>query len=189
MDKAEPSVTQILGANGACPTLTHGDKTWTVGHPTQAAKSELELLVIACAKENVERLSGFDDALYAKESASLSRMIRSGAFKTWGALWVEMWEGPDQIALMLSSMIRVKHKDFTLAHGRDLWINQTESVVDALSVVMPDFFLEVLKSLPCANQTRRVERDIMLVEMQSRLAEVRAAFATTTSAPSGSSTT
>lgn len=184
----EPSVTQVLGASGACPTITRGDKTWTVGHHTQRSKSELELLVIAYAKENVERLKELDDALYAQESAGLSRLIRAGAFRTWGDLWQEAWSGPDRVPLMLASLVRTKHQDFGLALAREIWLEQTEHVVDVLSVLLPDFFLAILSALPGGDATRAATLAAMVAEERGSLARAKSLLATTTSAPSASST-
>lgn len=186
MDATEPSITQILGANGACPVLVHEGKTWSVGHPTQRSKSELELLVVAYAKENVERLKTIDDALYAQESTQLSRLVRSGAYKTWGALWQEAWDGPDRIPLMLTSMVRVKHAEFTFSLGREIWLSQTENVVDALAIVLPDFFLTLLAEMPGTPATRAAQHAAMVAESLTALASVKTALASTTGTPLGS---
>ena len=44
MNDTEPQgVVAMLGDAGPAPTVTHKNKTWTIGHPTQRAKAELEI--------------------------------------------------------------------------------------------------------------------------------------------------
>ena len=43
-----------LGESGAPPEINYGGKVWKVGYPTQAAKAELNKIVVATAAAAVE---------------------------------------------------------------------------------------------------------------------------------------
>ncbi len=139
----------ILGAAGACPTITHKGKEWSVGWPTQKAKTELEMLVINTVKKNLDDAKiAYTPAEFEEEKAILRSLIRGGQFKTWGTLWKDVCQGTEQFPLYIYCLVKTKHPEFTYAMMSEIWNEQPEDCLDAFSVVMPDFFMILVSGLP-----------------------------------------
>lgn len=182
MTADEPGIVQTLGAHGACPTITHSGATYTVGHPTQRAKAELELLVLKAARDNVEDAKAALTAEeYAAEQAALRVAIQTGAYKTWKPLWAAMWDGLDRIPMLLCACIKTKHPDFTLAQMRVVFAQESEQCLDALDAVMPPFFALLMDSLPVSAAGKEAEATAALKDGMDALRAYRRSQSSTTS--------
>ncbi len=147
-----------LGAAGPCPTVTHGDKVWKVGHPTQRAKATLELLVLETAAKNIEEAKGaLPPARWEAKNAKLDADIDAGQYRTWGTLWRTVYGGPDGQALALTSLLRENHPEATVADGLLLWRAETKQVARAMRIVTPDFFAVLATTLPGSSEEQRAE--------------------------------
>lgn len=136
-----PGVGPSLGGSGACPTVTHGSKTWTIGHPTQKAKTVLEILTLEIAAENHEAaLPALPPKMRARKEKEFGAAVDGGHWRTWGELWTAVNSGPDSNALFLLSLLREHHPDATLADARTLWRDSGRATARAFAVVIPSFF-------------------------------------------------
>lgn len=136
-----PGVGPALGGSGACPRIVCGDKTWTVGWPTQKAKSALEIATLELAVANHEEACAHLPAKFvARKQKELDGAIDGGHWRTWGELWTSVNEGPDGNTLFLLSLLREHHPDATLADARKLWREKGGETVRAFAVVVPSFF-------------------------------------------------
>src|SRR5262249_26118772 len=140
-----------LGDAGPCPTIADGTKTWNIGHPTQRAKAELELLVVQAATKNLDDLK---DVLPKKEweleKSKLSGLIRGRAWQTFGQLWAEQVNGPLADALFLLSLAKPHHPEMTLADAERLWLDENDQCRVALGIVVPGFFDLLMAWLPAS---------------------------------------
>jgi hypothetical protein len=155
----DPTVAQALGAAGACPQITVGQTAWTVGWPTQKAKTVLEQLVVEVCTSNLKALrDALPPADYAARDARLEEQILAGHWRSWGQLWSAVVNGPDGFPVFLCSLLREHHPQGTLAEAleqaRTLWLEANRSCRRALTAVVPGFFDLLAKSLP-ADSARR----------------------------------
>jgi hypothetical protein len=150
MDETETvGATPLLGDAGPCPTVTHDKKTWTVGHPTQRAKAELEKLVVEVAQKSLDDLRGvLPPAKIAEKEAALDGLLFARAWQTWGSLWSQVVNGPLAFPLLLASLLRQRHPEATLADAEALWAGANRPCRTALMMVVPGFFTVLAGSLP-----------------------------------------
>ncbi len=144
-----------LGDAGPCPTITYKDKVWSVGHPTQRAKAQLEGLAAQVAMRNVEEMRDFYSAQqYKEEVESVRSAIRGGHHKTWGSLWMTVNNGPESNMLFLLSLLRERHPEAMLADAEGMWADVTEDAKTAMAMVVPSFYALLVKSLPGSPEER-----------------------------------
>lgn len=149
MEEIKNGAAFALGASGACPTVTSGDRTWTVGWPTQKAKTELEGLVVEVAIDNIERLKKYlSPTKYEQKCADVDRQIDAAQYLTGGALWRTHVAGRDGGALFLCALLREHHQDATLADARLLMSTEPRQVRHALARVVPPFFTLLVDAMP-----------------------------------------
>ncbi len=150
---SDGGVISALGDAGVCPKITLGKEVWHCGHPTQKAKAELELLVLQTAEENLEKTKrALSPSRYAEKLKELNTAIDGGAYQTGGSLWAAINGGPKGQALFLTSLLRERHDNATVADAVKLWANVPEQVCRALAVVVPDFFRVLAEDLPIVNR-------------------------------------
>jgi hypothetical protein len=167
----DPGIGPALGDAGAHPTVTLDGKTWTVGHPTQKAKSELELFVIAAAKKNLADLRPtMSEAEWVQEQEELRLQLYGRAWQTWGKLWAALTNGPLGDALFLASLLKDQHPEVTLDAAERLWLGANDDCRLALSIVVPDFFALLVMYLPANETSKRALAERMRAEVTARLA-------------------
>lgn len=171
-----------LGDAGPCPEIRSGNKTWTVGHPTQAAKAELERIVVQVAIQNLDELRAvLPRARWAERAAALDAKIEGGHWKTHGSLWTAVNSGPLSQPLFLLSLLRKNHPDATVADAQALWLGEPRQAKHALAMVVPGFFAILAESAPMPPEDRPAF-------VAQSVAEFLASLNPTSDAPSGSST-
>lgn len=155
-EQGEPAgVTALLGAAGACPVIRHEGKDYTIGHPTQAAKARLELLVAAQAVNEVRELkSVLDPDAYTELFTETAEKVRGRSFKTWGADWQKVVLDPQNAHLFLLSLMRGAHPDLSEQTVRQMMDAQPEECALALGQVVPDFFAMLLADRPLTPEGR-----------------------------------
>ncbi len=156
-DESQPvGIGPVLGAAGPCPVIVHKGKSWTVGHPTQKAKSWLEKLVAACALETLAELK---DVLppdeYLARRASLDQNIYQKQHRTWGPLWTTVTSGEDGDAVFLLSLLKLHHPEATMADARELHLNANREVGLAFAEVLPAFFTLLVETYPVQAEDRQ----------------------------------
>lgn len=162
-----------LGDSGPCPKIVHKDKTWLLGHPTQRAKAELELLVIEQAKRNLEAVRPvLSAAEYRAEENELRMAIRGGHHKTWGPLWVAINNGPDTNTLFLTSLLRERQLEAKVEDAERLWDECAEEVKDALALVVPSFYAILVQKLPGTPEQRAKILAASVAEFLSKMRAV-----------------
>jgi hypothetical protein len=162
-----------LGDGGACPTVIDlaDGKVWTVGHPTQRAKSELELFVIAAAKKNLEDMRpALSEDEYAQEKELLRLQLFGRHWQTWGPLWASVTNGPLGDAAFLASLAKPHHPEMTLETAERLWLSANDDCRLALLIVVPDFFELLVKYLPANDASKTALAGRMRTEVAARLA-------------------
>lgn len=184
---AEPTtdagVGPALGDAGPCPKITFQGKTWTIGHPTQIAKVELELLVIEVAQANIDAFKRRNPAKYEEKCKLLDLQIEGGHHKTGGELWAIVNNGPDGQPLFLASLLKEKHPEVTLDDARGMFRREQRQVRRALALVVPAFFEILADDLPLTPEDREAKRAEMAAEFLTALAEPVAFTASDSSAP------
>lgn len=134
-------ISPSLGDAAVLPTIQHGKKKWTIGAPTQRAKSALEELAVEIAVANVERLKGKIPLLrYKQIEDDLTAKIEGGHYLTWGSLWTNISTGPDGQTSFLCALLRERHEEATLDDARALYRDKVLEVRRALARVLPVFF-------------------------------------------------
>ena len=139
----------VLGDAGPPAEFAFRGRTWRIGHPVQAAKAELEKLVLQYVLESHEAMRGvWPDTKFAAKERELDELIYGRHYRTWGTLWKTATNGPDGNALLLLSLLRVHQSAATLDDARAMWANATRQLLIAYSQVMPDFFSDLVASHP-----------------------------------------
>lgn len=135
-----PSVGVMLGAAGPCPEIRLGKQLWKVGHPTEAARAELERLVIQAASAEVLSLKGdLPPAAYAEMLSNFTRAVSAKAYKTWGDGWTEVVSKPENAHLFLLALLRENHPGATAEDSLALLERCPDEVAIAYAQVLPDF--------------------------------------------------
>lgn len=146
--KAE-GVGPVLGDAGPAPSFDWDGRTWTLGHPVQRAKAELERLVRQYVCAELEEMRGvWPEPKFAAKEAELDERIYGGQCKTWGGLWLAATDGPDGNALFLLSLLRGRHPEATLDDARVMWNASPRPLRHAFAEVIPGFFGHLLRFLP-----------------------------------------
>lgn len=144
-----PSVGDVLGASGACPTVEACGKVWRVGWPTQRAKACLEELAAAKAVSEVRALKpALPPDAYAELFGELIAGISSGAYRTWGSGWQRVVFGGGNSHLFLLSLLRENHPGATEQEAKDVAAGDPDGVAAALARVVPGFFDVLLRGVP-----------------------------------------
>jgi hypothetical protein len=139
----------VLGDAGPPAEFEFRGRTWKVGHPVQAAKAELEKLVLQYVLESHEAMRGvWPDAKFAAKEKELDELIYGRHYRTWGSLWKVAVNGPDGNALLLLSLLKAHQPAAALDDARAMWANATRQVLIAYAQVMPDFFSALVASHP-----------------------------------------
>lgn len=153
---SDTTVTNLLGDAGASPTVSYKGKTWTIGHPTQKAKADLEILVVERAKQNLEDARpALTEEEYAAERKDLSAHIKARTWKTFGELWNALCSGPCGNPLFLLTLMRPHHQDATYQDAETLWLNANADCCDAMAVVVPGFLDQLASEIPAEDAARR----------------------------------
>lgn len=138
MAEQTPSVTQMLGTDGACPEVTFRGRVWKVGHPDQAAKAELENLAVAAAGRNVFPLKAVMPPAHYKELAeTFTRAVSTGQYQTWKPGWLEMTSQNPH--LFLASLLKRHQPDATEADAMAMMEEADDRIGVALAQVIPSF--------------------------------------------------
>lgn len=170
-DTPPQGVMPLLGDAGPAPTVAFNKKTWTIGHPTQRAKAELEKLVVDVSRQNLEDLKDvLSPGEWQAERKQLSLHIHSRAWQTFGELWNAVVNGPLGDVLFLLSLARPHHPDMTVADARALWLGVNDDCRDALTMVVPSFFDLLAGEIPASDADRRKAAGEMKAELLRRLA-------------------
>lgn len=184
---AEPTtdagIGPAIGDAGPCPKIVFNGKTWTIGHPTQVAKVELELLVIDVAQANIDAFKRRDPAKHEAKSKLLDLQIEGGHHKTGGELWATVNNGPDGQPLFLASLLKENHPEITLADAKAMFRQEQRQVRRALALTVPSFFEILANDLPLTPEDRAAKRAELTAEFLAAMAEP---VASTASASSGS---
>jgi hypothetical protein len=170
-DESRPEgVMAALGDAGPCPTVVFAGKTWTIGHPTQRAKAELEKLVVEVAAKNLDDLKGvLPKAKWKEKEDKFDALLLARQWQTWGSLWSEVNNGPQSQALFLLSLARPHHPDMTVADAESLWINANRACRTALVLVVPGFFDLLTALLPAEEGDRQIVAERMKAEFLASL--------------------
>ncbi len=161
-----------LGDAGVCPRITFKGKTWTMGHPTQKAKLELELLVIEVAQKNIDDAKrALRPGQYEAKCKTLDLQIEGGAYKTGGELWNTVNNGPHGQALFLTSLLRELHPEAELADGLAMWRGEQRQVRRALALTVPDFFTVLADDLPLTPDEKVLRKAEMVAAFLEAISE------------------
>jgi hypothetical protein len=161
-------VSPSLGDAAVLPTITFAGKSWTVGAPTQKAKSAFEDFVVQIASANVERQKGnVPAAKWEQLNDRLDGEIESGQYLTWGKLWNRINDSPESPIVYLASLLKERHDDATLELARQMIKAEPRQVRRALARGVPSFFSLIVQ-----------EWDSTTEEQNRLLAELMAGFAT-----------
>lgn len=146
---ADASVSDTLGAAGACPEVRVGNKVWKIGHPTQRAKACLEQLAVQVASAEVRALKDVlpPDA-YAEVFREFTDSVSARHYRTWGPGWQRVVWGPQSAHLFLLSLLRENHPDATEGDARALAAADPEAVALAVLQVTPNFVRLLLAERP-----------------------------------------
>lgn len=148
-EEVSPGVTTLLGSAGARPEIRHAGTVWKIGHPSQRAKSELELLAVAAAFAEVRELKAALPAdAYAEAFQELVSSVAAKHYKTWGPGWQRVVWGPQSSHLFLLSLLREAHAQATEADAKALAAACPEEVTLALVQVVPNFVSLLLNDRP-----------------------------------------
>lgn len=160
-----PGAGPALGAAGPCPAIDYAGKSWAVGHPTQRAKAELELLVIDAAQRNIDQRKGrLSKDQYEAKCAALDLQVQGGHHRTWGPLWRAVNAGPDGTKLFLLSLLREHQPDATFADVDGMFRDAGRQTTRALAVVMPIFFSLLVTEMPVGPEERAAKLADLLTE-------------------------
>lgn len=162
-DESKPEgVMAALGDAGPCPTIERGGKTWTVGHPTQRAKAELEKLVVEVSQATLDDLKGMlPPAKWDEKEAKFDALLFSRQWQTWGTLWFEVANGPQSYPLFLLSLMRPHHPEATVRDAEALWRDANRACRAALVMVVPGFFDLLTAYLPAEADGRQAQATVM----------------------------
>ncbi len=174
-ENAAPNLNSVLGQSGACPEIELNGETWKIGHPTQQAKSILNLLIVANATAELTALRGVVDAqTYADSMREHSARVANGYYKTWRDGWLAaMGDKFRADAVFLQSLLRVNHPGATEKLARDLYEQKPDEVSMALLEIAPPFFEMLVKELPAKTtpeqraECMKMLRDVILEKYQS----------------------
>lgn len=159
-----------LGDAGSCPTIKMPSKTWSVGHPTQRAKGELELLVAQVALANLEKMQRvLSKAKYLEKCAALDAKIEGGHHQTWGSLWTSVNSGPDGNNLFLLSLLRERHPEAELSDAIAMYSDEPRQVKLALAIVVPSFFALLVAHLPLSPEERAAKTAVAVQQFIDNL--------------------
>ncbi len=140
MNADSPSVMESLGDAGACPEIDLNGKLWTIGHPTQRAKAELEKLAVQQAtREILDARPLIGDVAYQEAMTSHRRGMAAKEYKTFGAGWQAVIQGPDGHVLFLLALLRERHPEANEGIARELISTRGDEVAVALMQVAPPF--------------------------------------------------
>lgn len=168
---APQGVMPLLGDAGPAPTVSFDKKTWTIGHPTQRAKAELEKIVVEVARQSVSDLRGvLPDDEWQAERKQLSLHLHSRTWQTFGELWQSVCNGPLGDALFLLALARPHHPEMTVEDAQRLWLGANDDCRDALVMVVPGFFDLLAANLPASAADRQRAAAQMKAEVLRRLA-------------------
>lgn len=147
-----------LGDAGAAPVVVLDGKTWTIGYPTQRAKSELEMLVVQVAQQNLEDLKAvLKPVQFATLRGELDEKLLARVWQTWGELWSAVTNGPLGFPLFLLSLAKPFHPEMTVAIAETLWQRANPACRLALKVVVPDFFNMLTSFLPADDASKAAQ--------------------------------
>ena len=170
-DATDGSIGAALGAAGAAPVVAHAGKVWTVGHPTQRAKTELEQLVVQASQQALDDLKpALRPAQWEAKRVELDAQLFGRHWQTWGSLWSTVTNGPQGFPLFLLSLARPHHPEMTVADAEALWANANRACRLALMVVVPDFFDLLAAYLPADDAGKRALAEQMRADLLTALA-------------------
>ncbi len=144
-----PDLNSVLGQSGACPEIELNGKAWKIGHPTQKAKTTLNVLVVQRAANEITSLEGLlPPATTARMFDALTKSIGAKHYQTWHPGWLDTMGSQDGDILFLQSLIRVNHPEATEQDAFDLYANRLGQVKIAMALVMPPFLDLLEKEFP-----------------------------------------
>lgn len=165
-----PGVGPSMGGSGACPEVKHNNRVWLVGHPTQKAKTELELAVAALAIANLDEMQPVLSAAKFKDKCdALDLRIEGGHHRTWGTLWSSACSGPFGTALFLMSLLREKQPATTFLEARTMLLEEPRQVKLAFAQVVPSFFTLLAESLAIPAEQRAALVTVSTAELMAGL--------------------
>ncbi len=183
-ETTDAGIGPALGDAGPCPKITHADKTWVLGHPTQRAKAELEFLVVEAAQKNIDDLKPIlKPADYRRRCAALDELVNGGHYKTGGSLWTVNNNGPLGQPLFLGALLRERNPEVTLAEAVAIWLGEPDQTRRALGMVVPDFFAVLATSLPLSPDDRSKWQAEMTAEFLAGILQPVASTVSDSSAP------
>lgn len=170
-DESRPEgVMAALGDAGPCPAVEHNGTRWTVGHPTQRAKAELEKLVVEVSQATLDELKPMlPRAKWLEKEAKFDAILFARQWQTWGSLWSEVCNGPLSYPLFLLSLMRPHHPEATVRDAQSLWLEANRACRTALVMVVPGFFDLLTAFLPAEEGDRRKQAEAMKAEMLASL--------------------
>ncbi len=140
IDPNSADVSDILGASGACPEITVGNKTWSIGWPTQAAKTRLRKLLIGIAEQNMmQAASDLSPGFQKQAQKDFSEAVRNGEYKTWGAGWLAAYNTPRGQLMFLLSLVQENHPSATESDVTAIAREKSDELSRAFLCVAPPF--------------------------------------------------
>jgi len=167
-----PGIGDVLGDSGALPEITCDGKTWKIGKPTQRAKDALEELIVADAVREITSLKEvIPGAAYKELWGDLRAAIANKEYRTWGPGWLAGLDAFDGDIKFLTSLLRERHDEATVADAKGLIEKNGDEVELALARVVPSFLYFLAESLPAPPEMRKKVIDDLTAKILSRLSK------------------